>query len=151
LNYAASIAAAERLLTQSLRTAVSLHLVDVVYDYAGAASTVLRCHVDGSVSGLPTSLIVKRANIDTNTVAYEVAGLAFAQKHVPDLVPRCFATDVASSIVVMEDLGADLEHLLGNILFSDDKRLAEADAVADHAVEAAGLFQTAVCRHISQI
>jgi thiamine kinase-like enzyme len=130
LNYAVSIAAAERLLTQSLGTAVSLHLADVVYDYAGAASTVLRCHVDGPASGLPATLIVKRANTETNTLAYEVAGLTFAQKHVPDLVPRCFAADAASSIVVMEDLGTDSAHLLGNILFSEDKQLAEEALLA---------------------
>jgi len=127
VNTTHTLAAAEQVLTTAVGTAVQLHLAEVVYDYPGAPSTILRCNVQSDRAHVPTRVIVKRTNTPAMTLQREAAGLVFmnAQAALQSLVPHWYGINSPATVLVMEDLAADPRHLLGNILFGTDATYAE--------------------------
>jgi hypothetical protein len=129
--------AAAGILSETRRSAVELRLSEVVYDYEGAASTVLRCHIHGHADDLPPTVIVKRSNSLDESLLYEAAGLEFLNEMSPATVPRFYGIDANQRIMVLEDLSLSPDNLLGNILFGHD---------ADYAESALREFQVTLAR-----
>jgi hypothetical protein len=129
--------AAAGLLSQTRRSAVELRLSEVVYDYEGAASTVLRCHTNGHAGDLLPTVIVKRSNSPDDSLLYEAAGLEFLNEAAPGVAPHLHGIDADQRIMVLEDLALSPDNLLGNILFGDD---------ADYAESALREFQVTLAR-----
>lgn len=125
------IQTAERVLSQAFDQSIRLHLSDVIYDYAGSPSTILRCTTNGESQPIPKSVIVKRSKNDNQSLLYETAGLSFLAEFTDSLVPDLYGLDYNDRILVMEDLGSPSEALLGNILFAHDADGAE-QALTEH-------------------
>jgi hypothetical protein len=77
-------------------------------------------------------VIVKRSNTHAAALRREAAGLRFLALQDPlrELVPQYYGIDQAGGILVMGDLAAGQECLLGSILFGDDVHRAEAALIA---------------------
>jgi hypothetical protein len=132
-----TLAIAEHVLTTVVGRTVRLHLVEIVYDYAGAPSTVLRCGVDSLWSHAPRRVIVKRTNTPATPLYRKAAGLVFLQAPAPvrGLAPHFYGVDSTATVLVMEDVAAEAHHLLGNILFGTNVVHAEEALIAfNHAV-----------------
>jgi hypothetical protein len=130
--YAEILAAAKGALATTWGRTTDLELVEVVYDYENAPSTVLRCNLRGTDGATPPTVIVKRANSHQEGLRREAAGLVFVNglPEAADLLPRYYAHDPEAAVLVMEDLGTESHHLLGNILFEGDREQAEAALLA---------------------
>jgi fructosamine-3-kinase len=132
VNTAHTLAAAEHVLTAAVGTVVQLHLAEVVYDYPGAPSTILRYLVHSDGAHGPARVIVKRTNTPALTLCHEAAGLVFVNKQtsLQGLVPQCYGIDSTATVLVMEALAAEPDQLLGTILFGSDAAHTEQALVA---------------------
>lgn len=127
-----AIEAASRILTGVFDIAILLDKAEAIYDYEGSASTIWRCWISHEQIGavIPATVIVKRANDAGDGLLYEAAGLAFLDDVAPGVAPRLYGVDIDQRVVVMEDLSAPPDALMGNILFNADSEAAEAALLA---------------------
>jgi hypothetical protein len=121
------------LLSPALGVSVELKLAEVVYDYEGAPSTILRCRVVGNLDSAPATVIVKKGNLEGDGLLYETAALRFLDELMTGVTPRFFGLDREAKVLVMEDLVCQPEQHLGNILFAEDAIYATAALSAFHA------------------
>lgn len=139
VEYAEITAVASRALAHA-GTPATLRVADVVVDYPGSATAILRCVPAGAAPSLPASLVVKRWNGDDGGgFRREWAALEYLERIGPPagLVPTVYGGDDEAKLLVLEDLagpgersGLDSPDVVGNILFGDDPGLAEAALVA---------------------
>jgi hypothetical protein len=121
-----TIKAAEGTLKQTFGIPISLDLAEVMYDYAGSPSTVLRCKRVTPTDFIPETVIVKRSNIGNNNLLCEAAGLEFLNEVMPGIAPHLYGIDPQAHLIIVEDLCCSPDDLLGNILFNRDADVAEA-------------------------
>jgi hypothetical protein len=139
VEYADVVTVASRALARA-GTPATLRLVEVVVDYPGASTVILRCVPAAPAPNLPASLVVKRWNGDGGGgFRREWAALDFlGRSGAPSgLVPAVYGGDDDAELLVLEDMagpgersGLDSPDVVGNILFGDDRGRAEAALVA---------------------
>lgn len=138
VDYTETVEAADRALSRE-GAGVALQLDDVLVDYPGAASLILRCTLANASAHLPPRVVVKRWNAGRGgCFGQELAALSFLSE-VPaarPLVPAVYGADADSELLILEDLttpgqnhGLESPHLLGNILFGTGQQRAEAALV----------------------
>ncbi len=118
---------ASQLLKSIFGESLDVTIVEAIYDYKNAPSTLFRCSIDttAETNNLPKTVIVKRFNEVNDSLFYELIGLEFMSELALTITPRLYAYDVENKIIILEDLGDADERLLGNIFFGDDKLHAE--------------------------
>lgn len=119
MPFTSIISAAERELSRRSHGRVGLQLADIIVDYPGAACTILRASVT-QASGMPTTVVLKHWNTGPEPMRQEWAALTFCEE-VPDtraLVPKLFGADADAGLLIIEDLGASDDQLVGSILFA---------------------------------
>lgn len=114
------------LLKQRFNTKLAIGKSEIVYDWDGSATTVLRYSVKSDDSNVPSSVILKRSNTKTGTLFQDAAGLRFIHSidDLNGLFPELYGVDHQHELLLMEDFNAPKEALLGNILFGDHRELA---------------------------
>jgi hypothetical protein len=117
--------AAAELLSMTQASAIVLRLSDIVYDYEGSASTILRCHTSGHTDSMVRTVIVKHSKTSDESLLVEAAGLEFLNETAPGVAPRFYGIDAERRVMVLEDLSPSPDNLLGNILFGNDADYAE--------------------------
>lgn len=106
---------------------LQLKLVETIYDYDNAPSTLFRCEIEDvtQTNSLPKTVIIKRFNEVNDSLFYELISLEFLNTLALNITPQLYAYDVEKKIIILEDLGDAVEYLLGNIFFGVDRLLAE--------------------------
>ncbi len=118
-------ATTEAIASEHFGANLQLHLRDIVYGYENAPSLILRYALRSESGHLPKTIIAKRSNVENDSITYDANALRFLSEVVPELVPQYYTLDITSKIMLMEDLNSPQEHLIGNILFGDDRDFAE--------------------------
>lgn len=132
MSHTTSILIAQQSLSTTFSQPVELRLKDVVVDYPGAASTILRCQVLSTAASLPPTVIIKRSNLKQGHLFHDWVALDFlnALPEVQQMVPRLYGGNREHELLVMQDLGPKEGHLLGTIVEGDDPVQAQAALIA---------------------
>jgi hypothetical protein len=111
----------------------------------GKKSTVLRCRILESATGVPSSVIIKRSTCGA-ALEDQAASLFLEQlPHEPPFAPRCYGGDPASQTIVLEDLGdGDSPNTYKRLLGADPEEAAAA--LLDHIRLAGQLHAATVGR-----
>jgi len=119
---------AERILSGSFCRHVSLR-PERAWD--GDKSTVLRCGLVDAAPPAPPSVIVKRSK--HGAILEDWAASLFLDQvpHDPPLAPRCYGGDLATQLIVLEDLGDGEGPDTRELLLGDDPDRAAA-ALVEH-------------------
>lgn len=118
---------------------VRLRLHESIIAEPGYRSAIFRCRVDGTSSGLPKTVVVKRSNRCEDNLLNEWAAFEFLGRFsgLSAFVPRFFGGDVKAKLIVMEDLGDIRECDLASYLVTDKTAVTK-----DFLIRFAGLIGT---------
>jgi hypothetical protein len=114
------------LLKQHFQTDLTIGESEVVYDWDGSATTVMRYAVNSDNPNVPLSVILKRSNVKRGTLFLDAAGLRFVGDiaGLAGLFPTLYGVDYQQEVLVMEDLNLPKEAILGQILFGQNREVA---------------------------
>jgi hypothetical protein len=100
------VAVAARVLSETWRTPVTLRLQDPIRSEWGR-HTLVRCDVDGARATDTPTVVVKAAVERNGAIFNEWAALRWLRRvdAVSGLVPELYAGDVATELIVLEDVG----------------------------------------------
>jgi len=136
-SIAALVAAREIILSRRFDRDIHLTLRDTL---TTRKSLVVRCAITPAASHLPATIIAKCPIVfPDNPFAHrlsfvdEWAALVFLEQIAPDppLATRCYGSDSAAGVLVLEDLGRDNHTTAQTLVFGTNARRAEA-ALLEH-------------------
>lgn len=114
------------LLKQHFKTKLSIGKSEVIHDWDGSATMVVRYAVKSDDERVPSSVILKQSKVKRGTLFVEAAGLQFIGEieGLNGLFPKLYGVDHQNEMLLMEDLKLPKELMLGPILFGEDRDLA---------------------------